>query len=186
MFIISCPGCLYQHVWWLLMLACSPDRGRIDCGSPLSEHLAQVPLPMFLHFLVSCTILFDTKSPWVAHSQGVGTLPFLNKNTYEVALEKQVWVMGCYWIRRSGKETKMKTKRLKAANLKTCISGLFQKKILHTVAMRSKKIVYLNFVICEIKIDFNLGLFFLLILITANSSYLFHCTLICTTETPKL
>lgn len=168
------------------MLACSPDRGRIDCGSPLSEHLAQVPLPMFLHFLVSCTILFDTKSPWAAHSQGVGTLPFLNKNTYEVALEKQVWVMGCYWIRRSGKETKMKTKRLKAANLKTCISGLFQKKILHTVAMRSKKIVYLNFVICEIKIDFNLGLFFLLILITANSSYLFHCTLICTTETPKL
>ena len=147
--------------------------------------LAWVPLAVFLHCLVSCTILFETKSPWAAHSQGVGTLHFLNTKACEVVLEEQVWVMACYWI-RSGKGTKRKTKKLKAANLKTCIFSLFQKKILLTVTMRSKKIIYLNFVICEIKINFNLGLFFLLILIMANSSYLFHCTLICTTGMPKL
>lgn len=157
-----------------------------DDFSCWSAHLAQVALAMFLHCQVSCTILFEIKSPWAAHTQGVGTLHFLNTKTYEVVLEEQVWVMGCYWIRRSGKGTKRKTKELKAANLKICVFSLFQKKILLTVTMRSKKIIYLNFVICEIKIEFNLGLFFFLILIMANSSYLFHCTLICTTGTPKI
>ena len=157
MSIISCPGCLYQHIWWLLMLVWSPGPGAIGRVSSLSAHLLQVPLAMFLHCLltwpgwhrpcfstvcslarvslavflhclVSCTILFETKSPWAAHTEGVGTLRFLNTKACEVALEEQVWVMACYWISRSGKGTKRKTKKLKAANLKTCIFSLFQKK----------------------------------------------------------
>jgi len=163
-----------------------PVSALSDDFSCWSAHLAQVALAMFLHCQVSCTILFEIKSPWAAHTQGVGTLHFLNTKTCEVVLEERVWVMGCYWIRRSAKGTERKTEELKAANLKTCVFSLFQKKILLTVTIRSKKIIYLNFVICEIKIDFNLGLFFLLILIMANSSYLFHCTLICTTGTPKI
>lgn len=111
---------------------------------------------------------------------------FLSLRPSHICLSHNTVLWGCYWIRRSAKGTERKTEELKAANLKTCVFSLFQKKILLTVTIRSKKIIYLNFVICEIKIDFNLGLFFLLILIMANSSYLFHCTLICTTGTPKI